>query len=468
MIPYDSFTYFGFLFYPLAVAVIAGLCGVRGTARTWVVLLVSAGMLVFQFMNPLGNAAARLAGLRQLEFLGAYVLDAVAVIVAFLAVRRRVRLQWVYWLAIALTLAPLAAVKFYPLLLAHHLLPHLPALPRVLGGGAAQGASSTSATSKAVISAAASKAAASGAAGSASATSATASGPTHPQPAGLPSGLFDLFGFLGISYMTFRVLDTIILIQDGVVKQLRVPELLSYLIFFPTISAGPIDRYRRFVADLHNAPKTARAYLQHVDKGIYRIVQGFVYKFIVAVLIDRFWMGPAAAKPGWTGLIDYMYAYTFYLFFDFAGYSAFAIGTGHFLGLTVPENFSGPFLARNFREVWNRWHMTLSFWFRDHIYMRFVLGARRRKWFRGNQHAASYVAFMLTMVLMGLWHGPYPHYLVYGFLEGAMLVTYDFLGRWNKRRQLLPVNWFTHVLAIIVTFNVFAFTLLVFSGHWFT
>lgn len=279
------------------------------------------------------------------------------------------------------------------------------------------------------------------------------------------SGLFDTVGFLGISYLTFRLLDVLILIEDEVLAgPPAVGALLAYLMFFPTISAGPIDRFRRFVSDL-NEPG---AYGPHVEAGIHRIAQGFLYKFILAYLIDRYALVPAGHIPGLWGELAYMYAYSLYLFFDFAGYSAFAIGAGHFLGITVPENFNRPFSSANFREMWNRWHMTLSFWFRDHVYMRFVLGATRRRWFRGNRRAASYAGFLVTMGLMGAWHGLALHFIVYGLYQGAMLVAYDFLGRWNRRRQLvrLPAP-LAKAASVALTFNLFCFGLLIFSGHLF-
>ena len=89
---------------------------------------------------------------------------------------------------------------------------------------------------------------------------------------------------------------------------------------------------------------------------------------------------PAAPTLGHT--LSYMYAYSLYLFFDFAGYSAFAIGFSYLLGVHTPENFNRPFLSRNIKEFWTRWHITLSFWFRDFIYMRFLLTAFKKKWFR--------------------------------------------------------------------------------------
>ena len=109
---------------------------------------------------------------------------------------------------------------------------------------------------------------------------------------------------------------------------------------------------------------------------------GLLYKFVVATLIQRHWMEPAAASTSLGSTISYMYAYTLYLFFDFAAYSAFAIGVSRILGIRTPENFASPFAASNIREFWNRWHISLSSFLRDHVYMRIVMAATRGRWFR--------------------------------------------------------------------------------------
>ncbi len=395
MTPYASFPYFLFLLYPAVPLMILGF---SGRLRTGAVLLVSAAVLAIQFWNPIGDTAA---GVRQLIYLGAYVVWSLALIYWLVG---RPANRRAYYATIALAVLPLAVVKVLE---------------------------------------------------------------PHTAAAGLPAGLVDTVGFLGISYMMFRVIDVLILVRDGVLDGPPVVgELLAYLLFFPTISAGPIDRYRRFVADLRQGPGN---YAGHVEQAIRRTAQGFLYKYVIGYLIYRYVMAPVAGAHTLGGDLIYMYGYSLYLFFDFAGYTAFAIGAGHLLGIDVPENFAGPFLSPNFREMWNRWNMTLSFWFRDHIYMRFVLGATKRRWFRGNRHAASYVGFVITMGLMGFWHGLAWNYIVYGFFQAAMLVGYDFLGRWNRRtkRVQLPAG-LAKAASIFITSNLFCFSLLIFSGHLFT
>jgi len=270
-------------------------------------------------------------------------------------------------------------------------------------------------------------------------------------------------GFLGISYLTFRSLDVLIGIQDRLIRTLSPTTYLAYVLFFPTISAGPIDRYRRFVADwLHS--RNRAEFLQDLDGAVHRIFTGFLYKFILAELIRRYWLEPAGSQPGLAATIWYMYAYSLYLFFDFAGYTAFAVGIGYLFGIHTPENFKRPFLARDIRDFWNRWHISLSWWLRDHVYMRFVMAATKGKWF-GNRYIGSYLGFFLSMGLMGLWHGFEVQYIGYGLYHGALLTGHDIFSRWNKTHQVWGDGLVWRAAGILLTVQAVCFGFLIFSGH---
>ncbi|MBM3124384.1 MAG: D-alanyl-lipoteichoic acid biosynthesis protein DltB [Chloroflexi bacterium] len=272
------------------------------------------------------------------------------------------------------------------------------------------------------------------------------------------------FLFLGLSYVTFRTLDVTIGIQDGLIKEVRPLPYFAYLLFFPTISSGPIDRWRRFTEDW-NRDRSREHFLQDLDGGIHRIFTGFLYKFILAALIQQYWLDPLTESTGFLATLSYMYAYTFYLFFDFAGYSAFAIGFSYILGVRTPENFNQPFLARDIREFWNRWHMSLSFWFRDNIYNRFIYSAIKGRWFRSSQTASS-LGYLLTMGLMGLWHGTTSFYICYGLYHGFLLVTTSWADRKFKNNRLLNSPGMLWVTAsTLITFHLVAFGLLIFSGR---
>jgi len=419
--PYVDFSYFLFLLYPLAVLAVLG---VAGLLRRSLVLVVSVAILLFQYANPLGIDAPIGTGLGQLAFLGAYAAASTAIVLAYARIRSRRASQALFYAAVALVLSPLVVVKIVPL--AHGVFRASPV------GGA-----HPLAAVPAVIA------------------------PTA-------TGFLDTFGFLGISYMTLRAIDAIIVLHDGLVTGApRATDVASYLLFAPTISAGPIDRFHRFTTDLDALPRRPRDYLGDLEVGIHRIAQGFLYKFIIAYFIYRHALAPLAARSGFGAGVAYMYAFSLYLFFDFAGYSAFAIGVGRFFGVTVPENFNAPFVSRNFREMWDRWHISLSWWLRDHVYMRFMLNAARRRWFGGNRQRAHHVALLLTMSLMGCWHGLQPQYLIYGFYQGLMLVAYDVFERWNRRRRLVGDGPAARVASVLVTVHLFCFGLLIFSGWMF-
>jgi membrane protein involved in D-alanine export len=271
------------------------------------------------------------------------------------------------------------------------------------------------------------------------------------------------FGFLGISYVTFRALDTVFCLRDGVIAAPGVLDFLMFLFFFPTISAGPIDRYRRFVTDWKRK-RTRAEFLSDLDGAVQRFFRGLFYKFIVAALIKQHWLDSAARSGSFAALLSYMYAYSFYLFFDFAGYSAFAISISYLLGVHTPENFNRPFLARNIRDFWNRWHITLSFWFRDHVYMRFLLAAARGKWFR-SMHTAAILGYFLAFGLMGLWHGLEPHYIVYGLYMATLLSGFHIFSNWKKAYHYWREGPLWNALAVFITFNAVCFGLLIFSGR---
>lgn len=159
-----------------------------------------------------------------------------------------------------------------------------------------------------------------------------------------------------------------------------------------------------------------------------------------------------------------MYCYSMYLFFDFAGYSLFAVSISRFMGIRTPMNFNKPFSSPNIKEFWNRWHMTLSFWFRDFIFMRFTFFAMKKKLFK-NRIRLSQVAYLINFLIMGFWHGVTWYYVVYGIFHACAIIINDYWLRFKrKHKKQLPSNKYTKALAIFITFNVICFSFLIFSG----
>ncbi|HCW9312962.1 PG:teichoic acid D-alanyltransferase DltB, partial [Staphylococcus aureus] len=277
------------------------------------------------------------------------------------------------------------------------------------------------------------------------------------------SKLIEFVGFLGISYVTFKSVQLIMEIRDGSIKEIKVWKLIQFISFFPTISSGPIDRYKRFVKDDKKVP-TGNEYRELVLKAIHMIMLGFLYKYIVAYFINTYAIMPLQLDlHGFVNLWLYMYAYSLYLFFDFAGYSLFAIAFSYLFGIKTPPNFDKPFKAKNIKDFWNRWHMTLSFWFRDCIYMRSLFYMSRKKLLK-SQFAMSNVAFLINFFIMGIWHGIEVYYIVYGLYHAALFIGYGYYERWRKKHPPRWQNGFTTALSIVITFHFVTFGFLIFSG----
>lgn len=271
-----------------------------------------------------------------------------------------------------------------------------------------------------------------------------------------------LLSILGVSYMTFRAVQVLIEIYDGYITELNLVDFSYFLLFFPSVSSGPVDRYRRFAADLAKAPDP-EAYDRLATEGFWKLMTGAFYSFVVGNLIWQYWL-QALPPSGFGATVSYMYGYTFFMFFNFAGYSRMAIGSAYLLGIKMPENFNLPFLSRDMKDFWSRWHISLSTWLRDYVYTRFCTQALRKKWFGGGR-ASSYLGYFLTMLLMGAWHGLTPAYLLYGAYHGVLMSANELLDtKWKRFRKLKKNNAFS-ILLVLITFHLFSFGLLIFSGR---
>ena len=271
---------------------------------------------------------------------------------------------------------------------------------------------------------------------------------------------------LGISYMGFRIWQMIIEIHDNHVKSMNLFNLLYFISFFTTLSSGPIDRYKRFLEDIAHAIERKTYIHDFLLPGIEKIFYGLVYKFGIASLINIYLMEKIPAHITLVHSLEYMYVYTFYLFFDFAGYSLLAVGMSYMLGVKAPDNFNKPFLAKDMKDFWQRWHISLSRWFGDYLFGRFVLAAVRHKW-TTNISTATRWAYMVTMTTMGVWHGFTLYYIIYGVYQGLALVATDVYLKSKWHRKQMKKKHFVFV-SRLVTFHVFAFGLLIFSGYLFT
>ena len=203
----------------------------------------------------------------------------------------------------------------------------------------------------------------------------------------------------------------------GRVEPARNPvRFFVFLAFFGHGPSGPIVRYGQQLPQLDPRAEARRVTLERFCYGIKRLVFGLAKKAVIAdqlaLIYQRVTSVPAATLPAPILVLGYA-AYMMQLYFDFSGYSDMAIGIGAFFGLELPENFNYPYLARTVGEYWRRWHITLSSWFRDYVYI--PLGGSRCSTARTCRN------LLVVFVLTGLWHGAAWQYVVFGLLHGLLL-----------------------------------------------
>jgi len=270
-----------------------------------------------------------------------------------------------------------------------------------------------------------------------------------------------LLAFIGISYMSFKTIQIMLEISDGLIKEkISVKDYLQFLLFFPTVSSGPIDRSRRFLKEI-NEVMPRKDYLELAGDGIYRIVLGLLYKVVLSTYVYQMLL--ALSNTGTVVYsIKYMYLYTLYLFFDFAGYSLMAVGSSNILGIQTPMNFNKPFLSIDIKDFWTRWHITLSTWLRDFVFSRVLMQVIRKKWFKNRLHNAAY-AYMVNMLVMGFWHGISVSYIAYGFYHGVLMSGFEiyqkkstFYKKHKNKTWYKLMSWFVTMNLVMVGFFIFS------------
>ncbi len=231
--------------------------------------------------------------------------------------------------------------------------------------------------------------------------------------------------WLGYSYLSFRLLHTILDRLSGRLPALTLAEFASYVIFFPAFIAGPIDRAERFVQELRSPlAVTADDWITSAGRILIGLFKKFVLADSLAVLSINEGLASHVMGAGWLWL--FLYAYAFRLLLDFSGYTDVAIGMGRLLGVRMPENFTAPYLKPNLALFWNSWHITLTQWFRSYFFNPLVrvLRTRHRP---PPQWLIILTAQVGTMVLIGLWHGIAWSFAVWGLWHALGLFVHN---RW--------------------------------------
>ncbi len=251
---------------------------------------------------------------------------------------------------------------------------------------------------------------------------------------------------IGISFFTFQALSYLIdVYRRDCVAQSSIFNLGLYISLFPQLIAGPIVRYKDINKQLHSRQVTLSDFAAGAERFIYGLGKKMLIANPLGEMADQIFAMPVSGltmASAWLGVL----CYSLQIYFDFSGYSSMAIGIGRMFGFRFLENFNYPYVSRSIREFWRRWHISLSNWFRDYVYI--PLG--------GNRVSEIRVAMNLCLVflLCGLWHGAAWNFIVWGLLHGLFLVLER--GRFGRFLDSLP-NAFRHVYVLFFVMLTWVF-----------
>jgi D-alanyl-lipoteichoic acid acyltransferase DltB (MBOAT superfamily) len=262
----------------------------------------------------------------------------------------------------------------------------------------------------------------------------------------------DLFLPVGISFFTFQSLSYTIDVYRGRLQPLsRWMDYLFYISFFPGLVAGPIVRARDFIPQMYRVPILSR---EHLGEGLYLIICGLLKKCVISDclslnLVDRVFDAPTL----YTGVENLLgvYGYALQIYCDFSGYSDMAIGIALWLGIRFRANFDSPYQSATITEFWRRWHISLSTWLKDYLYI--PLGGNRKGTLR------TYVNLIITMLLGGLWHGAAFRFVLWGGIHGLALAVHKWVMRHlpGFRKDGAEMTPLRRVCGIIFTFHLVCF-----------
>jgi alginate O-acetyltransferase complex protein AlgI len=250
------------------------------------------------------------------------------------------------------------------------------------------------------------------------------------QPTDLP--------WLGLSYLAFRLLHVLRDHQSGRLPQVNLLEFANYVLFFPAIVAGPIDRLPRFTQDMRKEWHTASSQIAEAHftrdwnryiEGGQRLLSGLFKKFALADTLALISLSnqnaPQVSSTFWMWVL--LYAYSLRIYLDFSGYTDIAIGLGILLGIRLPENFDRPYLQQNLTAFWNSWHITLAQWFRAYLFNPLTRSLRSQTANRLPAWSIIFIGQFSTMAVIGLWHGLTWNFLIWGAWHGIGLFMHN---RW--------------------------------------
>lgn len=263
---------------------------------------------------------------------------------------------------------------------------------------------------------------------------------------------------LGISYITFRCISY--LMEISALPNADPVRFLNYIVFFPTVSAGPIDRWRNFNATWQDPEPT------DVMAALHRIANGFIKKFVLADNLASFSVTEVSAlQLGGQASVPMLWIagalQLFLIYLDFSGYCDIVIGVSRLMGIRVMENFNRPFVSKNIQEFWERWHISLSSLVRDYVFTPLTKQIYTRA-SRPLQFPLVVASYFFVMILIALWHGTSSGFLLFGIAQGGALIAFQLWrkSRPKKRGGATQAMTLARPLAVVGTYGFVSFSLI--------
>jgi len=276
--------------------------------------------------------------------------------------------------------------------------------------------------------------------------------------------------FVGISYLSFRLVHLVQEVRNEVVEMPTIWEYLAFSFFVPTISIGPINPYSKFIGSFRSPDRSATP----IGRSFLRILIGFTKYIFLGSLAAQFTYAGLLRDGHPHAVIDLAIAipaYAIYLYCNFSGFCDMVIGVSGLLNIQVAENFDRPFLARNLQEFWTRWHITLSTWIRDLMFTPLTKTLMRRFGPKAANHVIA-ASILISFLVVGIWHGKGFHFLVFGATQGIGIAAVHYYTVWLKKRlgrenfAAYRKNKAISAVGAAVTFIYFSLSLFVFANNW--
>jgi membrane protein involved in D-alanine export len=288
----------------------------------------------------------------------------------------------------------------------------------------------------------------------------------------LPMILFKLdinpfYKVIGLSYITFRTVQMIV--DQKNYDRLNFFEFASFLTFPPSLLAGPIDRSYRFKSDLDVGYSNLTR--SQLGDGWNIFILGLLFKFVFAELVNIHWLTTSSANSvGFIAIASDAYAFSTFLYFDFAGYSAMAVGISKMLGINLPQNFNKPFLAQNPQEFWRRFHITLGSWLTDYIFKPVYKYLHSYKIFKGRRLLIQNISIIFTFSVMGMWNGLQLNYILSGLMFGLYSSIHNtYISHVRKEGNDIIFRTLPKTIGInikrLIMVNAAVLSLYIFSGR---